>query len=97
VSELFSARPLRFHDSGNCPLVTRLNGLGQFVTDHQSHSGAADVNPTPKVQHACQETSGGANHSRLTSMTYPAGFVANDNYRSGLNDKIARLSTNKKL
>ncbi len=37
--------------------------------------------------------SGRANHSRLTSMTYPDGFVVNDNYSSGLNDAISRLSS----
>ena len=37
--------------------------------------------------------SGGANHSRLTSMTYPDGYVVNYNYSSGLNDTISRLSS----
>ena len=33
------------------------------------------------------------NHSRLASMTYPNGFVVNDNYSSSLNDSISRLSS----
>ncbi len=37
--------------------------------------------------------SAGAKHGRLTSMTYPDGFVVNDNYSSGLNDTISRLSS----
>ncbi len=37
--------------------------------------------------------SGGANHSRLTSMTDPDGYVVNYNYSSGLNDAISRLSS----
>ena len=37
--------------------------------------------------------SGGANHSRLTSMTHPSGFVLTYNYASGLNGRIIRLSS----
>src|SRR5262245_15003844 len=36
---------------------------------------------------------GGANHSRLTSMTYPNGKVLTYNYSTGLNDSISRLSS----
>src|SRR5207237_4074892 len=39
------------------------------------------------------EMSGGANHSRLTSVTYPSGYVLTYNYSSGLNDSISRLSS----
>jgi hypothetical protein len=46
------------------------NGLGQLITEYQSHSGAVNANSTLKVQYAYSEMSGGANHSRLTSMTY---------------------------
>jgi hypothetical protein len=43
---------------------------------------------------ALTEISGGANHSRLTSLIYPDRFVLNFdfNYSSGLNDSISRLS-----
>ncbi len=58
------------------------NGLGQFTVEYQSHSGAVNVNSTSKVQRAYSVMSGGANHSRLTSKTYPDGFVANYNYSS---------------
>jgi YD repeat-containing protein len=36
---------------------------------------------------------GFANHSRLTSMTYPNGRVLNFNYASGLDNTISRLSS----
>ncbi len=52
-----------------------------------------NVNSTPKVQYAYSEMPGGANHSRLTSMTYPDGYAVNYNYSSGLNDAISRLSS----
>ncbi len=68
------------------------NGLGQMITEYQSHSGAANVNSTPEVECTHTEMSGGANHSRLTSMTYPNGKVLTYNYSSGLNDTISRLS-----
>jgi hypothetical protein len=35
----------------------------------------------------------GVNNSRLTTMTYPNGKVLNDNYSTGLNDSINRLSS----
>ncbi len=53
---------------------------------------AANINSTPKVRHAYTEMSGGANHSRLTVMTYLDGYVVNYNYSSGLNDSISQLS-----
>src|SRR5437764_3115226 len=37
--------------------------------------------------------SGGANHSRLVSLTYPNGRVLNYNYASGLDSTISRLSS----
>src|SRR5262249_61953167 len=51
------------------------NGLGQLITEYQSHSGAVNTSPTPKVQYAYSEMASGANHSRLTSITYPNGRV----------------------
>jgi hypothetical protein len=70
----------------------RCNGLGQLIAEHQSRSGAVNVNSMPKVQYAFTEISGGTNHSRLTSTTYPDGYVVNYNYSSGLNDTSSRLS-----
>jgi RHS repeat-associated protein len=69
------------------------NGLGQLVTEYQSHSGAVNTSTTPKVQYAYSEMSGGANHSRPANMTYPNGKVLTFNYGSGLNDTISRLSS----
>ena len=36
---------------------------------------------------------GGANHSRLVSITFPNGRVLDYNYASGLDDAISRLSS----
>ncbi|MBX9583069.1 MAG: hypothetical protein K2X87_22410, partial [Gemmataceae bacterium] len=68
------------------------NGLGQLTADWQSHSGAV-TGSTPKVQYAYSEMSGGANHSRPTSVTYPSGYVLTSNYASGLASNISRLSS----
>ena len=64
-----------------------------MTKEYQSHSGAVNTSTTPNVQYAYSEMSGGANHSRLVSMTYPNGKVLNFNYSSGLNDSISRLSS----
>ena len=69
------------------------NGLGQMTAEYQSQSGAVNTSTTPKVQYAYSEMSGGANNSRLTSITYPSGYVLTYNYSSGLNDTISRLSS----
>jgi RHS repeat-associated protein len=58
------------------------NGLGQLTQEWQSHSGAVNTNTTPSVQYGYTLMAGGANHSRLTSMTYPNGKVLNYNYGS---------------
>ncbi|MBX9582001.1 MAG: hypothetical protein K2X87_16980 [Gemmataceae bacterium] len=68
------------------------NGLGQLTADWQSHSGAV-TGSTPKVGYAYSEMSGGANHSRPTSVTYPSGYVLTSNYATGLGDAISRLSS----
>ncbi len=74
--------------------VQRLfNGLGQMVTEWQSHAGAVNTSTSPKVQYAYSEMAGGANHSRLTSVTYPSGYVLTYNYSTGLNNTIGRLSS----
>ncbi len=69
------------------------NGLGQLTTEYQAHSGSVNTSTTPKVQYAYTEMSGGANHSRLTSVTYPNGKVLTYNYASGLESSISRLSS----
>jgi RHS repeat-associated protein len=70
-----------------------VNGLGQLVTEYQSHSGVVVTSTTPKVQYAYTEMSGGANHSRLSSITYPNGKVLTYNYSAGLDSNISRLSS----
>jgi RHS repeat-associated protein len=69
------------------------NGLGQMTTEYQEHGGAVNTSTSPKVQYAWSEMSGGANHSRLTSITYPSGYVLTYNYSTGLNDSVSRLSS----
>jgi RHS repeat-associated protein len=67
------------------------NGLGQLIEEEQEHDGAVDGS-TLSVQYAHSEMSGGANHSRLTSMTYPDGNVLAYAYDAGLDSTISRLS-----
>ena len=69
------------------------NGLGQLVTEYQSHSGAVNAASTPQVQYAYSEMAAGAKHSRLISMTYPDGRVLNYDYASGLGDRVSRFSS----
>lgn len=74
------------------------NGLGQLTNEYQSNTGAVNTGTTPRVQYAYSEMSGGTNHSRLTSMTYPNGRALNYNYTAstgiaGIDDRISRLSS----
>jgi RHS repeat-associated protein len=68
------------------------NGLGQLITEYQAHYGPVDPSSTPAVQYTYSQMAGGANHSRLVSMTYPNGRVLHYGYNSGLDDAISRLS-----
>ncbi|HMP03871.1 MAG TPA: hypothetical protein PKD86_09535 [Gemmatales bacterium] len=52
-----------------------------------------NTSTSPKVQYAYSEMPSGANHSRLTSITYPNGRVMTYNYASGLASDISRLSS----
>jgi RHS repeat-associated protein len=69
------------------------NGLGQLTAEYQSHSGAVNTSTTPVVQYGYNLMSGGANNSRLTSMTYPNGRVLTYNYASGVDSSISRLTS----
>jgi YD repeat-containing protein len=69
------------------------NGLGQLTVEYQAVSGAVNTSTSPKVQYAYSEMPSGANHSRLTSITYPNGRVITYNYASGLASNISRLSS----
>jgi RHS repeat-associated protein len=69
------------------------NGLGQLITEYQAHAGAVNPATTPKVQYAYSEMAGGANHSRLISMTYPDGRVIHSNYAAGVDDAVSRLTS----
>jgi RHS repeat-associated protein len=69
------------------------NGLGQLTKQYQEHGGLATTN-SASVQYAYSEMSGGGNHSRLISMTYPNGRVINYDYEGmlGVDDTISRVS-----
>jgi RHS repeat-associated protein len=69
------------------------NGLGQLTKEYQAHSGAVNTGTSPNVQYAYSEMTGGANHSRPTSMTYPNGRVLDYVYGSGLDTTISRLTS----
>jgi RHS repeat-associated protein len=69
------------------------NGLGQITKEYQSHSGAVDTGTTPKVQYTYSEMTGGANHSRVTSLVHPDGFTVGYQYAAGVNDRISRLTS----
>jgi RHS repeat-associated protein len=69
------------------------NGLGQLTAEYQSHAGAVNTSSTPAVRYAYSEMAGGANHSRLVSMTDPNGRVITYNYGAGLDDRISRLTS----
>ncbi len=64
--------------------------LGQLTAEYQSVSGAVDTSTTPEVQYAYDAATG-----RLTSITYPDGYVLDYNYGSSgsLNDSISRLDS----
>ncbi len=64
--------------------------LGQLTAEYQSVSGAVDTSTTPEVQYAYDAATG-----RLTSITYPDGYVLDYNYGSSgsLNDRISRLAS----
>src|SRR5205085_7988864 len=59
---------------------------------YQSHSGAVNTSTTPKVQYGYSQMSGGANNSRLTTLTYPNGRILHFVYNSGTDNSISRLS-----
>ena len=88
-----------YADTGGTTIVNQVeqvyNGLGQLITEYQSVAGAVNTSTTPKVQYAYSfvATSGGPNHSRLVSMTYPNGRILNYNYNAGVDDRISRLSS----
>jgi RHS repeat-associated protein len=69
------------------------NGLGQLVKEYQAHNGAVNTSSTPNVQYGYSAMAGGANHSRLTSLTYPSGTVLSYGYASGIDDAVSRLSS----
>ena len=69
------------------------NGLGQLTAEYQSFSGAVNTASTPKVSYAYSEMAGGANHSRLKSMTYPSPSRSmRYEYSTGIDDRISRVS-----
>ncbi len=86
-----------YSDTAGTTIVNQVqrayNGLGQLTQEWQSHSGAVNTSTTPSVQYGYTLMSGGANNSRLTSITYPNGYVLTYNYNTGLDSTISRLSS----
>jgi YD repeat-containing protein len=74
-------------------VLRQYNGLGQLTAEYQAHTGAVDTSSTPAVRYTWSEMAGGANHSRLVSMTYPNGRVVYDNYAAGVDDAISRVTS----
>ena len=69
------------------------DGLGNLVTQYQSHSGAVNIASTPAVQYQYATSYAGAsNYSRLTGVTYPGGTQVSYAY-SGLDDSISRITS----
>ena len=83
-----------YSDNARTTIVNQVqrafNGLGQVTQEWQSHCGAVNTSTTPSVQYAYSEMAGGANLSRLVSMTYPNGKVLSFNYNSGVDDALSR-------
>ncbi len=52
-----------------------------------------NTSTSPKAQYAYSEMPSGANHPRLSSITYPNGRVITYNYAAGLASDISRLSS----
>src|SRR5207245_6514708 len=82
-------------DSGNVVNDAQFayHSFQQLTADYQSHSGAANLASTPKVQYAYAD--GSTNTVRPTSMTYPDGRVLNYNYGSagGVADSASRIAS----
>jgi RHS repeat-associated protein len=68
------------------------NGLSQLITEYQAVTGAVSTTSSPKVQWSYNLMAGGANNSRLLSITYPNGRVLNYSYNTGLDTTISRIS-----
>ncbi len=68
------------------------NGLGQLTREWQSRGAAVNTSTSPSVQYA-YSTLDASNRSRLTSVTYPSGYVLTYNYASGINGDVSRLSS----
>lgn len=66
------------------------NTFSLLTTEYQSHSGAVNTGTSPKVQYAY--TDGSANHTRLTSITYPAGKVVTYDYSATDDDLLSRVT-----
>lgn len=73
-------------------LVRQYNGLIQMTREYQSHVGAVDQALTLAIDYEYSEMAGGANHSRLESITYPSGRIVDHVYTAGVDDAISRLS-----
>jgi RHS repeat-associated protein len=84
-----------FTNTGGTSILNQVqdayNGYGQLVDEYQSHVGAVNTSTTPKVVYGFAQPTA-ANYSRPSSMTYPNGRVVSDNYNTGIDATISRLS-----
>jgi RHS repeat-associated protein len=85
-----------YGDIGGTTTVNQIareyNGLGQMTREYQEVSGAVNTSTSLHVDYAFSEMAGGANHSRLTKITYPSGREVDYEYASGVDDAVSRLS-----
>ncbi|WP_161968070.1 RHS repeat domain-containing protein [Fimbriiglobus ruber] len=74
-------------------------GNAYLTTSYNAASGGSVVNQVEDVYNGLDQLTGeyqavgGVNNSRMTSTTYPDGYVVTDNYASGLDNTISRLTS----
>ena len=73
-------------------VLRQYNGLGQLTAEYLIAFRRVVIGTTPAVQYAYTEMSGDQNNSRLTSITYPSGYVLYYDYATGLDNGISRLT-----
>ncbi len=74
-------------------VLRSFNGFGQLSTEYQAHGGAVDGNSL-YVYYAYSEAGSGANHSRLTGITYPTtSRTLTYNYTATLDAALSRLTS----
>src|SRR5262249_11546170 len=100
VSYDSAGRPYLFTSWNATPAVVNqvrrdYNGLGQLTIEYQEHAGAVNLATSAWVgyPYSFDPAAGGANHSRLTYLTYPNGRLLGFSYATGLDDTLSRLTS----